>query len=99
MSNDNEYTPIGFEQLTAFSASKALQSVPNGVVFAEVQAEAQAVRYRHDGATTAPTAAVGMRILTSAVPPTRIYGNKTELAKYRFIEETATAKLNITYFG
>lgn len=81
--------PCGFEQITA-AASTAL-SVPDGAKMAMIQPEAQNVRWRDDG--TAPTTAIGMLIVAN---DTLLYSGK--LTAIRFIEVTATAKINVTYY-
>jgi hypothetical protein len=82
-----------FEQLTSLSASTALPftGITGDCVGVRLQAEAQNVRMRTD--ETAPTASVG-EILYATDPPTEYFG---DLSKLRFIEETASAKLNVTY--
>jgi hypothetical protein len=90
---DGTLTQVGFEQLTGFAASKALQSIPATATLALMQAEGQAVRYRADG--SAPTALVGMRLLTTTAPE---WTRTDNLSNLRFIQETATAKLNVTYY-
>ena len=54
--------------------------------------ETQAVRWRDDG--VAPTAAIGMPL---AVGVTLQYDG--DLTKIQFIEQTASAKINITYYA
>lgn len=74
----------------ALTAATAL-TVPTGAVMAEICAEAQAVRYRDDG--TAPTASVGIPIAAGAciqyVGP---------LADLKFIQEAASATLDVSYY-
>jgi hypothetical protein len=55
-------------------------------------AETQAVRWRDDG--TAPSATVGMPL---PVNTPLIYDG--DLTKIQFIEQTASAKLNISYYA
>lgn len=83
-----------YEQILV-ATSLPLTTIPAGCHAALVQAETQNIRYRPDGADTDPTAAIGM-VLLADDRPTKIQGN---LAAFRFIEETATAKLNITYLS
>ena len=82
--------PLGYQQITVLTASTAL-TVPSGAVWALIQPEAQAVRWRDDG--TAPTAAVGMPL---AVGTTLQYSG--DLSAIRFIEQVAGGKLNVTYY-
>lgn len=86
-------TPQGFQQITSLSASTAL-TVPTGAKVALIQAETQSVRWRPDGSTTAPTASVGMLLAAGETLP-----YTGDLSKIRFIETTASAKLNVAYFG
>ena len=83
--------PLGYQQLTSLAASTAL-TVPLGATRAVVIATAQAVRWRDDG--TAPTGTVGMPLAVN-VEKTFTGG----LSALRFIEQTASAVLNITYYG
>jgi hypothetical protein len=84
---------LGYEQVTLGAASTAL-TVPAGAVKAVVAVETAAVRYRLDGATTAPTASVGM-----PVPAGSTVGLVGALAAVRFIRVAAGAVLNVCYFG
>lgn len=88
---------LGFEQLTGISAAKALQSKPAGTRQIWMQAEGQHVRYRCDGSN--PEAGVGMRLLKDVNDPTVLNAVGTSLADLKFIEESATGKVNVTYFG
>lgn len=82
--------PVGYQQITSLSAATGL-TVPTGAVIAVVVPETQAVRWRDDG--TNPTASVGMPI---AVGQAFVYtGN---LAAIAFIEQTASAKLDVSYY-
>nr|DAH84771.1 MAG TPA: hypothetical protein [Caudoviricetes sp.] len=85
------YVPLGYQQISSLAASTPL-TVPPGANFALIDCEAQAVRWRDDG--TAPTAAIGMPMAV-ADAPLDYSGN---LAALRFIEQTAGAKLNISYY-
>jgi hypothetical protein len=82
--------PLGYQQITALSASTAL-TVPIGASFAVIVPETQAVRYRDDG--TAPTGSVGQPLAVGVV--LTYAGN---LAAIRFIEQAASAKLNVLYY-
>lgn len=81
---------LGTGQITGLSAVKSL-SPPSGARSAQVQAEAQNVRYTADG--SAPSASNGF-ILYAGQPAVTIDG---DLTKLRFKEETASAKLNVAY--
>jgi hypothetical protein len=100
MSDLKEITScLGYQQITSLSSSTAL-TVPSTNVegmackprAALIVAESQAVRWRDDG--TAPTASVGMPL---AVGDPLFYDG--DLTKIRFIEQTASAKLNISYYA
>lgn len=83
----------GFSQLTSLSSSTAL-TIPtqqNEPTYAIIQCESQVVRWRDDG--TAPTASVGMRLTVGA--ELRYDG---DLKAIRFIEEAASAKLDISFY-
>lgn len=89
---------LGYQQITTLSGSSAL-TVPttdlNGMAckpsFALITPETQAVRWRDDG--VAPSATVGMPL---AVGVTLEYDG--DLTKIRFIEQAASAKINISYY-
>lgn len=89
---------MGYQQITSLSASTGL-TVPTRTqiglastpAIAIITPEGQAVRWRDDG--VAPTAAVGMPL---AAGVTLQYDG--DLTKIRFIEQTAGAKLNVTYY-
>lgn len=85
-------TPIAYEQETSLSSATALSggSLPTGATMALIQAESQNVRWRDDG--TNPTASVGQRLLAGE---SRWFGN---LSALKFIEEAASAKLNVNYY-
>lgn len=82
---------LGYQQITSLSASTAL-TVPTGTTMALIVAETQAVRWRDDG--TAPTTSVGMPL---AVGTSLSYDG--DLKAVRFIEQTASAKLNVSYYA
>lgn len=83
---------LGYQQITSLSASTAL-TIPTGAdpSFCIVVAQTQGVRWRDDG--TAPTASIGMPL---AVGQALQYDG--DLRKIRFIEQTASAALNISYY-
>lgn len=86
---------LGYQQIEVLTSSVGLTLPTTGgvqPVYAIIQAEAQAVRWRDDGA--APTASIGMTI--PAGSELRYDG---DLTKIRFIEVTATAKLNVSYYA
>lgn len=89
---------LGYQQITSLSAAASL-TVPvvdaNGLsakpAIALITPESQAVRWRDDG--TAPTASVGMPL---AAGVTLQYDG--DLTKIQFIEQTASAIINISYY-
>lgn len=92
-------TRLGYQQISTLSSATGLtvpQTDLNGLAckptLAIITAETQAVRWRDD--ETAPTASVGMPLAAGA---TLQYDG--DLTKIRFIEQTASAKLNISYYA
>lgn len=92
-------TRLGYQQITSLSSATGLtvpQTDLNGLAckptLAIITAETQAVRWRDD--ETAPTASVGMPLAAGA---TLQYDG--DLTKIRFIEQTASARLNISYYA
>lgn len=84
-------TPKGYQQITSLSAAASL-TVPTGATIALIQAQDRDVRWRDDG--TDPTASVGMVIAAGdALPYTG------SLAAIKLIETTASAKVNVSYYG
>ena len=84
-------SPVGFEQVTSLSSAAAL-TVPTGAKVALINTEDQNVRWRDDG--TAPTTTVGC-----VIEPGSYFSYTGDLSAIRFIEETASAKLNVSYYG
>lgn len=82
---------LGYQQITSLSSATGL-TVPAGTVYAIVQPETQAVRWRDDG--TDPTASVGMQLPLGAE-----LTFDAQLSRVKFIEVTTSAKLNISYYG
>ncbi len=86
----------GYEQVTSLSSAKKLTvpSTQDGVklTFALITVESQAVRWRDD--FTAPTSSVGMRLEVGDV--LEYDGNLNDI---QFIEEAASAKLNVSYYA
>ena len=86
--------PLGYQQITSLSTAQAL-TVPAGTILILVTCETQAVRWRDDG--TNPTATVGYPLATNA--ELQYTGTPAALAALRFIEQAASAKLNVCYYG
>lgn len=92
-------TRLGYEQITGLSSAQGL-TVPttdlNGLSckpsIALIVAESTAVRWRDDG--TNPTSTVGMPLATGV---TLQYDG--DLSAIRFIEQSASSKLNVTYYA
>ena len=82
---------LGYQQITSLSAATAL-TVPAGATLAVIVPESYAVRWRDDG--TAPTGSVGMPL---AIGTTLSYDGN--LKNIRFIEQAASAKLNVSYYA
>ena len=83
---------LGYQQITNLSGAVGF-TVPAGCVTINVQAESQNVRYRDDG--TNPTASVGMQLPAGAIVPI----SAANFSSMKFIEEAASAKLNISCYG
>ena len=90
---------FGYQQITSLSSASGLTVPPrttNGLnekpVFALIVAEGAPVRWRDDD--TAPTASVGMPLAVGV--PLQYDG---DLNKIKFIEQSASAKLNISYYN
>ena len=91
-------TCLGYQQITDLSSAVGLTVptlAPDGSnqkpTFALIICETQGVRWRDDG--TNPTASVGMPL--AAGVPLQYDG---DLNKIKFIQQTAGAKLNISYY-
>lgn len=90
---------FNYQQITSLSSaasltvpSKSNQGLDGTPAMALIRCETQAVRYRDDG--TAPTASVGMPL---AVGDVLEYDG--DMKKIQFIEQTASAKLNVIYYA
>jgi hypothetical protein len=84
--------PKGFQSITSLSSSTAL-TVPTGATTAVITAETQGVRWRDDG--TAPTATVGFPLAAGQSMTVR---GSASIAAIRFIEQSASASLNVSYY-
>lgn len=82
---------LGYQQITSLSAATGL-TVPQGATLALIVPETQNVRWRDDG--TNPTASVGMPIFVGAS-----LSYDGDFNKIRFIETTAGATLNVSYYA
>jgi hypothetical protein len=84
------YTPLGYQQITSLGTAQSL-TVPGTATVAFITVEGAAVRWRDDG--TAPTASIGMPVGTGV----QITYSGT-LSAIQFIQQAASATLNISYF-
>lgn len=95
-------TPVGYLQITGLNAVKSFMTqwataypgidLTTSPVVLLIDAETQAVRWRDDAQD--PAAGVGKRIPANA----EIIYTANGLANLRFIEEAASAKLNISVY-
>lgn len=83
--------PLGYQQLTSLASAAAL-TVPTGARWALLQAEDADVRWRDDGSS--PTASVGMLLKNGA---SLVYDGS--LSALRLIQVSASAKVNVAYYG
>lgn len=92
-------TRLGYQQITGLTAVKGL-TVPTvdlngfriGPTIAIITVEGAGVRWRDDAID--PTAAVGMPIASGV---TLQYDG--DLGQIKFIEQSATAKINVSYYA
>lgn len=82
---------LGYQQITGLSSAKGL-TVPQGATLAVMTPLTQAIRWRDDG--TNPTASVGMPIAAGAY-----FSYDGNLQNIKFIEQTASAELNVSYYA
>lgn len=89
---NQSYKALGYQQITSLSAAVGL-TIPDGTVLALITCETQAVRWRDDG--TDPTASIGYPLATA----TELQYAAAQLPELKFIEQAASATLNICYYG
>lgn len=86
---------LGYCQITSLGSAVTLAgggcTVPSNATAIYVEAETQGVRYRDDG--VAPTSSVGMPIASGGV---LFYAGP--LGALQFIQQSATAKLNVLFY-
>lgn len=82
--------PNGFQQITSVAAATGI-TAPDGTKVAMIQVTTQNVRWRDDG--TNPTTTIGMRLIANDI---LVYSGV--MSAIKFIEETGSAVLNITYY-
>lgn len=90
--------PLGFCQIASGSLSSAVKlpaicTIPQGATMAYLQAESANVRYRDDGA--APTATVGMQII-SGLGGGMLYAGT--LANLQFIAASGSPLLDVAFY-
>jgi hypothetical protein len=90
---------MGYQQITSLSTSVGLtvptqnaEGLNQQPSMAIIIAEGANVRYRDDG--VAPTATVGMPLATGVA-----FTFDGDLTKIRFIEQSASAKINVVYYA
>ena len=82
---------LGYQQITSLSSATGL-TVPQGATLAVITPLTQAIRWRDDG--TNPTSSVGMPIAVGAY-----FSYDGDLKSIKFIEQIASAELNISYYA
>lgn len=82
---------LGYQQITSLSSATGL-TPPQGATLALIVPETQNVRWRDDG--TNPTASVGMPIFVGAS-----LSYDGDFNKIKFIEESASAKINVSFYA
>jgi hypothetical protein len=83
--------PLGYTQITC--ATSTGLTIPAGTSLILIQPQTQAVRWRDDGG--APTATVGYPLAAGS----ELRYTAKGMAALRFIEQTASALLNVTFYG
>lgn len=83
---------LGYLQITSLSVARGLP-IPDGTALILVTPETQAVRWRADG--TNPTASVGYPLAVGVEARFTL----KQLSALKFIEQTASAKINVYFFG
>jgi hypothetical protein len=86
------YRALGYQQITNLAAAVGL-TVPAGTTLALITCETQDVRWRDD--STDPTATVGYPLAAGV----ELQYAAGQIGQLKFIEQAASAKLNITYYG
>lgn len=89
--SDANIDPLGYEQITSLSTVRQL-TPPNGARVALIIAEGAPVEWRDDGQN--PTASVGMPLLANTPFP---YNG--DLSAIRFIAQSGSPILNVSYYG
>ena len=87
---ESNVTPAGYQQITDLDTAVGL-TVPTGATRALIQATTQSVRWRDDD--TDPTDTVGMQLAAGAD-----MWYLGDLSRILFVQEAASAKLNVSYY-
>lgn len=86
---------LGYVQLTGISTAKSFSdlsvTIPDGTTLAMIQPESQNIRWRDDGSN--PTSSVGMIVVANDI----LYYTGA-MSAIKFIEVSATAKVNVTFY-
>jgi len=82
---------LGYQQITNLSSAVGL-TVPAGATLAVISPLTQNIRWRDDGVN--PTTSVGMPVSAGAY-----FSYDGDLNKIRFIQQAASAELNISYYA
>lgn len=82
---------LGYQQITNLSSAVGL-TPPVGATMALIVPLTQAIRWRDDGVD--PTAAAGMPVATNAY-----FNYDGDLKRIKFIEQVASAELNVSYYA
>ena len=83
---------LGYQQITSLSSATAL-TVPKGTSLVLVSPQTQAVRWRDDGID--PSATVGYPLSLGS----ELHYDGAFAAGIKFIEQTASATINVLYYG
>lgn len=81
----------GYSQITSLSSAAGLGTIPAETKYVMIQAESQNIRWRDDG--TNPTTTVGMLLVAGDI---LVYSGV--MSSIKFIEVSASAKLNVTFY-
>jgi hypothetical protein len=81
---------LGYQQITNLSAAVGL-TVPQGATRALIAPLSKDIRWRDDG--VAPTASVGMPVTAGTY-----LSYDGDLQNIKFIETSASAEINVTYY-
>ena len=86
------YIAKGYQQITDLSAAVSF-TVPAGTTLILITPETQDVRWRDDG--TNPTASIGYPLAAGQ----ELQYAAGQMSSLKFIEQAASAVLNVTYYG